>query len=445
MPVPGLFIDIGRGSRGQGEPDFPHPLIHAPEVGHVFQHSQDGRAVGVLHGLVGACGDNLVGGHGHTAGLTGEGVELLGVDISAADDHVHQRAAQPCHQLFVAVAFQRQDRPLIGQALALAAPVVLRPVAEQRIVHRHRGQRAGCHEFLRIQQMLPHKAVRHLLGEGAPVHAAQVVVDKGRHFMAEPVPVKARAPPLVPQMLFQRVRHPPGLLPPGVLLSVAKQAADLGKGVPAGVGKGHEVHGRHGHHAAAGRRGILRAVHRRVAVAQGVVLPGIVHAPAFQASVAVGVPHPPQVGVKGLQGVGQLPEIVLIQLRPVIHIQRVPGEAEALKLVELRLHAAVRHALDGAGQPSVRPLGAHEQQLVVHRGGHVALGVHFAAHRLGFQPDFFISAALHQHLVGAEPGQVQPRLFLGGIEQTLQGRVIRVKAYGCIGKHNGSPSILLCP
>ena len=136
---------------------------------------------------------------------------------------------------------------------------------------------------------------------------------------------------------------------------------------------------------------------------------------------------------------GQKAEIILIQLRPVVHVQRGPGEAEALELVELGLDMPVRHALDGAGQAAVLPLGAHEQELIVQRGGHVVLGVHFAAHGLGLQPDLLIAAALHQHLIRAELLQVQPGLGHGGIVELLQGGIGGMKDNACLRKHGDSP------
>ncbi len=136
------------------------------------------------------------------------------------------------------------------------------------------------------------------------------------------------------------------------------------------------------------------------------------------------------------QAVSQLIQISRILAGQVPHVQRMEGKAEALKFVELGLNTSVRVALDGASQPAILPLGAHKQQLIVKGCGHVALGIHFAAHGLGFQPYFFVAAALHQHGVLTELLQVQQALPLCFIEKSLQLGVITGKGYTGYRKHH---------
>ena len=138
-----------------------------------------------------------------------------------------------------------------------------------------------------------------------------------------------------------------------------------------------------------------------IGVTHGVVFAGIVLAPSLQAAVPIGIAYTPQVGVKRFQRFGQLGQVFGILAAQIVKIQRRFREAEALELVELRHHFAINHR-NAAGNPPVRTLVAHKHQAVVQAGSKITAGIHCAAHGLGFQPDFFIAAALNQNGVAAK-------------------------------------------
>ena len=348
-----------------------------------------------------------MGYHAHPGRLPGKGIKLLGEDKATFDNGIQQLLAKLGHHRFVAVPFQRNDSTLEGQPLALTAPVVFTGIAEGRVADGYAGQGHGRPEFLRVQQMFLHEGICHVLGHRSPVHAAQGIVAQHINDLALIVPVKEGMTLLVPQPVFQLFCHLVCLFLPRLLLSVPLQAADFRQGCTAGIREGSNVHGRHRHHIRIHRGRVRCAVHRCLAEAESIVLPGIIHAEGFQAAVMIRVPGLPQVGIELFQAVCQLIQIRRILAGQVPHVQCVKRKAEALKLVKLGLNTSVRVALDGTCQPSVLPLGTHKQQLIVQGCGHVALGIHFAAHGLGLQPNLFIAAALHQHGIAAELLQVQ--------------------------------------
>ena len=405
-------------------------------MGDVLQHGEDGWAVGILEFLVGIRGEGLLGGRVNDAGRAVEGIKLLHEEQTTLVHHVEELLAQLGDELLIAVALQRQDGPLIGQALALAGPVVLHRIAEGRIIRRHAGQGQGRPELVGIQQMLLDEPVRHVGGDAAPVHAAQGVVAQHVNDVAVLVLVKEGAARIVPQIGADDVGD---LVCQGAPLlgfrHVAADQGDLAQGIPAGIGEGGHVHGGHGHHVGIRRGDFLGGVVGRIAVADSVVLAGVILAPGFEDAVAVGIAHRPQVGVELPQADCKLVEIGFVLANPVVHVQRGPGEAEALELVELGLNSAVAEALDGTRQTAVRPLVFHKEQMVVQRGGDVVLGVHFAAHGLGLQPDLLVAAALYQHLIAGKGVEVVECFAYSGVVQPLQLGIFSCERYFRLGKH----------
>ena len=379
------------------------------------------------------------------ARLPREGIILLGEQVPAVNDRLHELLPQHRHKLVVPIPLQRQDGPLIGQPLALPGPVVLRRIAEGRVIRSHRGQGQLCPELLRIQQMLLYKAVRHLLGNAPPVHAAQRVVTQHVHLVPVLVPVKESAAFCIPQLLPQHTGDSLCLFAPLPFPAVTADAADLAKGVPAGIGEGRHVHGRHRHHVAIPWRLFAEGIVGRCAVADGIVLAGVILAPGFQQPVPVGIPHPPQVGVEALQAICQPVEVIPILAQPIVHIERRPRKAKPLEFVELRLHRAVRESLDGACNPSVRPLMAHKEQMVVQRSLQVVGRIHLAAHRLGFKPDFLVSAALDEDDILPEAVQVAPALANSLVIQPLEGCVGTAERHMGMGEHDSTSGQFFLP
>ena len=266
----------------------------------VLQRRQQRRAVGILKRLVAVAGEHLMRHHAHAGRFARERIELLREHIPAADDGIQQLPAELCHKRFVPVALQGDNRALIRQPLALPAPVVFRRIAEQRVVHRNARQGQRRPEFLRIQQVLAHKRIRHLLTDGTPVHAAQRVMAQHVDGLAVLVAVKAGVALVIPQACFQVRRDRVRLFAPFAFPPVAAQAADFRQCIAAGVGERRHVHRRHRHNVRIFGRRIGRAVDRRVTVAQGVVLPRIVDAEGFKTSVAVGIARFPEIRIEFL-------------------------------------------------------------------------------------------------------------------------------------------------
>ena len=149
-------------------------------------------------------------------------------------------------------------------------------------------------EFLRIQQMVVHEAIGHLLGKAVPVHGPQIIMGHGAQNPVILIPVKAGACRLVPQIgpdlpLYLRRL----LLPEFHLLHVVPDSADLRQRLSRRIGKTHNIHGSHGHHAASFRRGLLTPVVGCIPVPEGMVFPGVVFAPGLQAAVPVRIPYAP--------------------------------------------------------------------------------------------------------------------------------------------------------
>ena len=107
----------------------------------------------------------------------------------------------------------------------------------------------------------------------------------------------------------------------------------------------------------------------------------------------------PEIRVEPLEHVVQHFEILSVVSVQEVHIQRVIREAVPLKMREhevKRLFFVAGEAYD-RGDSSVRAYVFHEEELVVHRGFHVSHSVHLPAHRLSFEPDSVVAAALDKH------------------------------------------------
>ena len=150
--------------------------------------------------------------------------------------------SQLFHDRIKPVIFQRKDRALVGKALRLPAPVVLSEIAERGIVCGDGRQRKRRPELVRIEKMLPHEPLRHILRERAVIHAAQVVVQEGIRKVSEPVAVVTRALFLPPQIFAQPPADILRLFPPHRFLAVPEQLRYARERFAPVVGIAHDVH-----------------------------------------------------------------------------------------------------------------------------------------------------------------------------------------------------------
>ena len=281
-------------------------------MGCIFQARQHGRAVSVLNRLSAVFRCRLMVRHADQGGFSRERIILLGKPASVRVHRVSQLLSQHCHKPVIPVPFQRKNRPLVGQAFRLSAPVVFRGIAECRVTGRYAGQRKRRPEFCRIQQMLFHKPVRHILGNTAPVHAPQGIVAQDIHRFSCLVPVIQGAPLCVPQTPAQCFRRPAGLLLPYFAGRVSLQAADLGNCAAGSIAPACHIHAGHGHGPVSFRRFILLPPAGSIPVTHRQILPCIIYTEGGKHPVSRKMACFPQAAVKTDQAFLQLTEIIRI-------------------------------------------------------------------------------------------------------------------------------------
>ena len=87
------------------------------------------------------------------------------------------------------------------------------------------------------------------------------------------------------------------------------------------------------------------------------------------------------------------------------------------------------------GSLLVRTLVFHKQTAVVFCRFQISQRVHFPAHGLGFQPDFFIAAPFDQHRAASEGLEIAAAFGFRGVVDALERGVFRMKGYAGFRSH----------
>ncbi len=400
----------------------PHAAVHHRNV---LQRRQHRRAVAVDAVVV----------------VAGERIVLLHV-AAVARQIAQPDFAQPRHQIVAAVVHQRVHGALIDQALTGAAPVVHRIVDEEQVVNGRGGHGQLRPEFVRVEQMALNERPGHAVVEQAQMHAAQIDVVQRIDGHAVPVAVEACRAGLVPQMCLHPAAMLRSLVSPVAAPVVAQQVVNFGKRGGHVIAVAGVFHGLEGQPAGILRRRLAAkaAVPRAETEEAGaVVLAGIPDAPFLGNAVGIAGAILHDIAVEVLHRAGHQTQIALVRADPVAHAQRLMGKVEALNPVVMGHHAQhpVGHVGDHARHAAVPALILHEDQQVVQAHLHVALGVHLAAHGLGFQPDVAIVGTLDEHAAAVVDLDVVLQQPFAVVEHPFQFRPAAGKFHARAGQRIG--------